>query len=346
MLGFLIAFGFAILFVPIVRKICIKKGLYDLPNDRKIHQIPVPRLGGAAIWLSCVLTMLILILVFWRYPHGNALSGMVAGGTILFIIGMIDDIYGLSPKIKLFFQIVASLIAYTFGVQIIAVHIPFSSNVLYLGLLSIPLTVIWIVAISNAVNFIDGVDGLAGGVTAISALTLGVVAYYTDQPIAALVAAILAGTMLGFLAYNFHPARIFMGDSGSLFAGFLLASIGVTGVLKTVAATILLPILILSVPLLDITYAVFRRLIKGKSPFIADGEHIHHKLLKAGISQNRTIIIFYLICIASGTIATSFVHATRTYLFLLVILLTIMLLISHFASKNRLKNISINNDTV
>jgi len=345
-LGFLIAFGLSILFVPTVRNFCIKKGLYDLPNDRKIHHIPIPRLGGVGIWLSCVLTMSLLIVVFWRYPHGNALSGMVAGGTILFIVGMIDDIRGLAPKIKLFFQILAAFVAYILGVQIIAVHIPFSTNVLYLGILSIPLTVIWIVAISNAVNFIDGVDGLAGGVTAISALTLGVVAYYTDQPIAALVAAVLAGTMLGFLAFNFHPAKIFMGDSGSLFAGFLLASIGVTGVLKTVAATILLPILILSVPLLDITYAVFRRILKGKSPFIADGEHIHHKLLKAGISQNRTIIIFYLICIASGTIATSLVHATRTYLLLLIVLLTIMLIISKIASKSKLNKISVNTDTI
>lgn len=334
--GFCLAFLLSLCIVPIVRKICIKKGLYDLPNDRKIHQIPVPRLGGIAIWLSCCLTMGILIIWFWNYPHGNALSGMFAGGSIIFLLGVLDDIYGLSPKVKLLFQIIAASVAYLFGVQVLAVHIPFVENVIPLGLLSLPITIFWIVAIANALNFIDGVDGLAGGVTVISSLTLGVVAYYTNQPVAAVVAAVVAGAMLGFLAYNFPPAKIFMGDAGSLFAGFVLASVAVTGVLKTVTVTILLPIIILSVPLLDITYAVVRRLIQGKSPFIADGEHIHHKLLKAGISQNRTIIIFYLICIASGVAAVSFVNATGIYLILLLFIILTMLIIAHSSQKKKL----------
>jgi UDP-GlcNAc:undecaprenyl-phosphate GlcNAc-1-phosphate transferase len=336
LVGFVIAFMIALVVVPIVRKVCIKKGWYDIPNDRKIHQQPIPRLGGVAIWFSSCLAIGLLIFCFWQYPHGNALSGIFAGGTIIFLLGVVDDIKGLSPYIKLFFQIVAASIAYAFGVQILNLHIPFMADPISLGILSLPLTIFWIVAISNAINFIDGVDGLAGGVTAISALTLGVVAYYTHQPVAALVAAAIAGTMLGFLVYNFHPAKIFMGDSGALFAGFVLASIAVTGVLKTVTATILLPILILSVPLLDISYSVFRRLAQGKSPFKADGEHIHHRLIKAGVSQNRTIVVFYLICIASGTIATSFVHATRQYLLLIVGLLLIMLLISRLTKKKKL----------
>lgn len=323
----------ALVLVPVIRKLCINKGIYDLPNDRKIHQAPIPRLGGIAIWLCTCLTMGILILCFWHYPHGNALSGIFAGGTIIFVLGLIDDIYGLSPKVKLIFQIIAALVAYMFGVQILAIHFPFVDAVIPVGIIGIPLTVFWIVAISNAINFIDGVDGLAGGVTVICALTLGVVAYYTNQPVSALVAAVIGGTMLGFLFYNFHPAKIFMGDSGSLFAGFILASIAVTGVLKTVAATILLPMIILAVPLLDISYSVFRRLFQGKSPFIADGEHIHHKLLKAGFSQDRTIIVFYLICIAAGAVATSFVNATRAYLILLVVLVLIMLVIARIAKK-------------
>jgi UDP-GlcNAc:undecaprenyl-phosphate GlcNAc-1-phosphate transferase len=277
----------------------------------------------------------ILILGFWHYPHGNALSGMFAGGTIIFLLGLFDDIYGLSPKVKLFFQIIAALVAYAFGVQMLYIHIPFFSEPLQLGLFSIPLTVFWIVAISNAVNFIDGVDGLAGGVTVICALTLGVVAYYTRQPVSALVAAVLAGSTLGFLSYNFHPAKIFMGDSGALFSGFLLASMAVTGVLKTVTATILLPLIILAVPLLDICYSTFRRLLKGKSPFVADGEHIHHKLLKAGVSQNRTIIIFYLMCIASGAVASSLVHTLRIYFILILALVFFMLVISYFAGKKK-----------
>ena len=333
--GFCLAFLLALIIVPIVRSIAIKKGLYDQPNERKIHETPIPRLGGVAIWLSVCVTMGILILWFWNYPHGNALSGIFAGGTIVFIIGVIDDIYGLSAKVKLIFQIIAAIVAYIFGVQILALHIPFVPDLVQLGLLSLPITIFWIVAICNAVNFIDGVDGLAGGVTAISAVTLGVVAYYTDQPVAAVVAAVIAGTMLGFLVYNFHPAKIFMGDAGALFAGFVLASIAVTGVLKTVAVTILLPIIILAVPLLDISYAVFRRLCKKQSPFVADGEHIHHRLLKAGMSQSRTVMVFYLICIASGAVATSLVHATRVYFILVVALIVLMLIIAKNSGKKK-----------
>lgn len=333
--GFLLAFLLAVFIIPIVRKIAIKKGLYDLPNERKIHQMPIPRLGGIGIWFSVCITMGIIILWFWNYPHGNALSGLFAGSTIIFIVGVVDDIKGLSPKVKLIFQFIAAIVAYAFGVQIAALDFPFIDGVVKLGIFALPITVIWIVAISNALNFIDGVDGLAGGVTAISALTLGVVAYYTQQPVAALVAAVIAGTMVGFLAYNFHPAKIFMGDSGALFCGFVLASIAVTGVLKTVTFTILLPILILSVPILDITYSVFRRLAKGKSPFIADGEHIHHQLIKAGVSQNRTILVFYFICIASGAIATSFVGGIRAYFILLLALIAIMLIIANHSKRKK-----------
>ncbi|MEW5819592.1 MAG: MraY family glycosyltransferase [Cyanobacteriota bacterium] len=334
--GFCLAFLISLALVPLVRNICIKKGLYDLPDDRKIHETPIPRLGGVAIWFASCITIGFLILWFWHYPHDNALSGMFAGGSIIFILGVIDDVYGLSAKLKFFVQIIAAGIAYMFGVQILALHIPFIDGVVQLGILSIPITIIWIVAICNAFNFIDGVDGLAGGVTAISAVTLGVVAYYTQQPVAAVVAAVIAGSMLGFLVYNFPPAKIFMGDSGALFAGFILASLTVTGVLKTVAFTILLPMIILSVPLLDITYAVFRRLAQGKSPFVADGEHIHHRLLKAGMSQNRTIMIFYFICIASGVVAASLVHATRVYLIFLLGLLVLMFII---ANSNRKKKV-------
>lgn len=335
LLGFLIAFLLAVFIIPVVRQVAIKKGLYDLPDERKIHQNPIPRLGGIGIWFSTCLTMGILILWFWNYPHGNALSGIFAGSTIIFVVGVIDDVKGLSPKIKLVFQFIAAIVAYIYGVQIVALDFPFVEGVYKLGLFSLPITVIWIVAISNALNFIDGVDGLAGGVTAISALTLGVVAYYTQQPVAALVAAVIAGTMVGFLAYNFHPAKIFMGDSGALFCGFVLASIAVTGVLKTVTVTILLPIIILSVPILDITYSVFRRLAKRKSPFIADGDHIHHRLIKAGVSQNRTIMVFYFICIASGAIATSFVGGIRTYLILLIALIAIMLIIARHNKRKK-----------
>lgn len=324
--------------MPVVRLICIKKGLVDIPNDRKIHKFPIPRLGGVAIWLCTILTF--AIMVCWHYPHGNGLSGILIGGSLIFLLGVVDDLYNLSPKFKLFVQIGAALVAFLLGVRIEALFNPFGSPI-PLGLFSLPITLIWLVGISNAMNFIDGVDGLAGGVSTISAVTLGVVAIFTHQPVSALVAAIMAGSMMGFLLFNFYPAKIFMGDSGALFSGFILAALSVTGVLKTVTVTILLPIMILAVPIMDISYSVFRRVATKTSPFIADSDHIHHRLLKAGLSHNQTIIIFYLICIAAGSIAISFqgLYAYKLYSVLAVSILVIMLVLSKLSKSRKLNEL-------
>ncbi|EKE03164.1 MAG: hypothetical protein ACD_20C00238G0004 [uncultured bacterium] len=346
--GFFISFLLAIAIVPLVRYYSIKKGFVDIPNDRKIHKYPIPRLGGVAIWLCTLLTFAILVLLSWDYPHGNGLSGILVGGSIIFLLGLVDDIYNLSPKFKLFIQVGAALVAFLLGVKIEFLSNPFGTPII-LGMLSLPITLLWIVGISNAMNFIDGVDGLAGGVSVISAVTLGVVAIYTHQPISALVAAILAGSMMGFLLFNFHPAKIFMGDSGALFAGFTLAALSVTGVLKTVAVTMLLPIMILAVPILDISYSILRRLSKRSNLFIADADHIHHKLLRAGFSHNRTVMIFYLLCIAAGSIAIIFVGAYKLYFILVIAVLTIMLILSRLSKSSRLNELQNNiinkNDT-
>lgn len=312
--------------------------MVDIPNDRKIHKSPIPRLGGVAIWLCTLLTFGVLVLISGKYPHGNGLSGILIGGSLMFLLGLVDDIYNLNAKFKLFIQIGASLVAFLLGVRIEVLFNPFGIPI-DLGLFSLPFTMIWLVGISNAMNFIDGVDGLAGGVTAISAVTLGVVAIYTHQPISALVAAILAGAVMGFLLFNFHPAKIFMGDSGALFAGFTLAALSVTGVLKTVAVTMLLPILIFAVPIMDISYSTIRRLFKGTSPFVADSEHIHHKLLQAGLSHNRTVIIFYLLCIAAGLIATSSVGAYRLYSVLVIFIIFIMIILSRISQSEKLNEL-------
>ncbi|HBG48796.1 MAG TPA: undecaprenyl-phosphate alpha-N-acetylglucosaminyl 1-phosphate transferase [Cyanobacteria bacterium UBA9971] len=328
--GFLIAFVLALFIVPAVRRVCLKKGLVDMPNERKVHKNPIPRLGGVAIWLCTILTFVILVFINWDYPYGNGLSGILVGGSIMFLLGLVDDLYDLSPKFKLVVQIGAALIAFLLGVRIEILFNPFG-GALHLGILSLPITLIWLVGISNAMNFIDGVDGLAGGVSAICAVTLAVVAIYTNQPISAVLASILAGSMMGFLVFNFHPARIFMGDSGALFSGFVLAGLSVAGVLKSLTATMLLPILILVVPIMDISFSVFRRLLKGSNPMKADAEHIHHKLLKAGFSHNRTAAILYLVCAGAGSVAAILVGAQRVYLTILVIVLILMLLLSRLA---------------
>jgi UDP-GlcNAc:undecaprenyl-phosphate GlcNAc-1-phosphate transferase len=302
----------SLILVPLVRRQAISAGYYDAPGERKIHKYPIPRLGGIAIWLAFMLALAAIVLLGWKPELNNALPGILAGGTIVFILGLLDDLFNLSPYLKLLIQFVAALTAFFLGIQINNLDLP-GAQLLVLNALSLPVTVIWLVSLMNAMNFIDGIDGLAAGVTTISALTLTIVAMFTNQPSSALLAALLAGSSLGFLVYNFHPARIFMGDSGALFCGFLLACIAVTGVLKTKVAVMLLPMFVLSVPILDITYSVFRRLLKGRNPFLADSDHIHHQFLKAGMGQIKTVTYLYSLCVVGGLISVWYVNYLPIY---------------------------------
>ena len=273
----------------------------DLPGERKIHTKPVSRIGGVAIWLSTMLTFLCLVFLSY-YPYGSLLSGILLGSSLMFLLGLVDDIYNLNAKFKLFIQIAIATLVYLLGVKINS--IPFFGGI-DLGFWSYPITLLWIVGISNAVNFIDGVDGLAGSVVTVNAITLAIIAVTMSpsSPISALIGFILAGAMLAFLTYNFNPAKIFMGDSGALFSGFLLAAISITGVMKTATIAILLPFVVLAVPIMDITFSSLRRISKGKSPFVADAEHIHHKLLHAGFSQKKTVFILTSVAIIAGGLA-------------------------------------------
>ena len=323
--------------VPLVIAYSKKEGLVDLPNERKIHKKPVSRLGGVAIWSSTMLTFFLLVLLSY-YPYGSLLSGILLGGSLMFLLGLVDDVYNLNAKFKLFIQIAIVTIVYLLGVKIDTIINPFG-GVFHLGWLSYPITLLWIVGICNAVNFIDGVDGLAGSVITVNSITLAIVAVSMtpSNSISALIAFILAGSMLAFLAYNFNPAKIFMGDSGALFAGFLLASLSITGVMKTATLAIFLPFVVLAVPIMDITFSSLRRILKGTSPFVADAEHIHHKLLKAGFSQNNTVAILTLVAIVGGAIATALVGSIGHYIIYMVILLLIMFCLSliSITRKNR-----------
>ena len=324
--------------VPFIRKFCIKKGVVDLPNKRKVHRKPTPRLGGVAIWASVLLGFIILVLIKSDYPYENSLFGILTGGSLMFLLGFIDDLYDLSPGFKLFIQIGAATLAFFLGVKIEILSNPFG-GVVTLGVLAFPITVLWLVGIANAVNFIDGVDGLAGGVIAITSITLGVVAIYSNQPVGALIAFLLAGSIMGFLVFNFYPAKIFMGDSGALFSGFILAALSVTGVVKSVAVSIILPVLIFTVPISDLIFSIFRRVLKGNNPMKADKNHIHHKLLKSGLSQNRTIAVLCSLCVAGGTIATYMVGASRLYLILVVFIVLFMASFARLAKFQRYREL-------
>lgn len=302
-LGAIIAYLLGVFIVPIVIYFSDKMGLVDVPNERKIHKGKISRLGGIAIWSAVMLTFLFLVLLSY-YPKGEGLSGIIVGGSLMFLLGLIDDIFCLNAKFKLFIQMSIATMVVLLGVKIDEIYNPFGNN-LELGLWGYPLSVIWIVGISNAINFIDGIDGLAGSVVTISSAAIAIISVVAapSSPITALVAIILLGSMLAFLTFNYNPAKIFMGDSGALFAGFMLSTLSITGIMNLGTSLMYLPFLILAIPILDVTYASLRRISKGKSPFVADAEHIHHKLLHHGLSQDAAVFVLSAISMAASIIA-------------------------------------------
>lgn len=335
-MGALISYIIGVFIVPAVIAFSRKEGLVDVPNERKIHKAPISRLGGVAIWSSTVFTFIILVLLRC-YPNGSLVSGILLGGSLMFLLGLIDDVYNLNAKFKLLLQILITTVVFFLGVKFNtifnplditggAIHLPFW--------LSYIITLLWIVGISNAVNFIDGVDGLAGSIITVSAITIAIIslAVTPPNPISALIACILVGSVLAFLTFNFNPAKIFMGDSGALFCGFMLAALSITGVMNGATLAIILPFIILAVPIIDITYSSLRRIFKGISPFVADAEHIHHKLLKAGFSQKLTVAVMTSVAVLAGAIATLLVNylTIKHYVYYILILIVLMLLLSLF----------------
>ena len=332
-IGSVIAFIAGLFIVPLVIAYSEKNGLMDKPNARKIHSHPIPRLGGAAIWVCFILSFLSLIILSY-YPHRSLLSGLLLGSSLMFLLGLVDDIYGLGAKFKFTIQLTIASIVFFLGVKISSVFIPFAGLVEIPPILSYFATIAWIVGISNAVNFIDGVDGLAGSVITISSVTLGLitVALVPSDVVSSLLAFILAGSMLGFLTYNFHPAKIFMGDSGALFAGFLLAALSIMYQMKSSDIKMYVPLLILAVPILDITFSSSRRILKGISPFVADAEHIHHKLLKLGLSQNKAVLVLVIFSIIMGGIATYIAASDTTKYFLYAVIISaVMIILNRYA---------------
>lgn len=332
-IGTVIAFITGLFLVPLVISFSEKQGLLDRPNERKIHSHPVPRLGGVAIWFCTIVSFLSLIILSY-YPHRSLISGLLLGSSLMFLLGLIDDVYNLSAKFKFVIQISIATIVFLLGVKITSLFIPVIGLVTIPKILSYFITIGWIVGISNAVNFIDGVDGLAGSVITISSVTLGLISLALSDFVTALVAFILAGSMLGFLTYNFHPAKIFMGDSGALFAGFLLAALSVMFSMKNTDCKMYVPLLILAVPILDITFSSMRRILKGTSPFVADAEHIHHKLLNLGLSQNMAVALLVVFSIIMGALATYIAASDTTKYFLYAVIMSIVMVILNRHAKN------------
>jgi UDP-GlcNAc:undecaprenyl-phosphate/decaprenyl-phosphate GlcNAc-1-phosphate transferase len=311
---FLGALAISLLVTPMVARIANRRGLVDLPSRRKVHEHPIPRVGGIAIFLAFTVTcggcLLILSLRDEVLLGGRELVGLLGGGALIFGLGLLDDLRGLPPGLKFAVQAGVGLFAYLCGIGIHAVQLPWISNV-ELGVLSAPVTIFWFVLVINALNLTDGLDGLAAGITVFSALVLLVLGLVRHGVFVCLGLASLAGAALGFLRYNFNPASIFMGDGGSYFLGFMLAALSIIGSIKTQASvTILIPIIALGLPLMEATWSGIRRFLGGQAIFRADKNHLHHRLLRLGYTPRKAVLVLYGFTITLGATALLMVQAS------------------------------------
>ncbi len=284
---------------PLVRHFALAAGAVDEPTARRVHTRRVPRLGGVAIvvgFMAPLAALFVLRTGFARvelFRNHTLLAGLLAGAVVMATLGFVDDVSGVGAKRKLLVQTVAACCAYAGGLRIGSLSLPFVGEVT-LGWLSLPATILWIAAVANALNLIDGLDGLAGGVAFFACVTNFVVAYLSHNLMICLFSVALAGAILGFLIYNFNPATIFMGDSGSLFLGYVLATMSLLGSSSQKSPTaiaILVPLLALGLPLMDMLLAMMRRFLERRSIFAADRGHLHHRLLDLGLTHRRAVLV-------------------------------------------------------
>ncbi len=293
-LCFSVAFGVSLASTPFVKVLAYKIGAIDVPKDaRRVHDHPIPRLGGLAIFYGFLISILCFATV------DTQLKGIIIGCLIIVAVGIVDDVKQLGAKVKFALQIVTALVVVFHGVTIKYISVPsfiVEGGILPLGVMSIPITIIWIVGVTNAVNLIDGLDGLAVGVSSIATFSLFFIAILTSEIQIAVMTAALAGACLGFLPYNFNPAKIFMGDTGSTFLGFMLSVICIQGLFKGyVIISFIVPFLILGLPIFDTGFAIVRRIWNKKPIMAPDRGHLHHRLMDMGFSQKQTVAILYVI---------------------------------------------------
>ena len=301
-----VAAGFIVyVLTPFTAAFADRVGVVDAPGDeRRIHVTSTPLLGGLVIYLAVTVSMVLLA------PWGSTVKAILVGGSIIAVVGLIDDLIDMNPLIKFFGQLAAIGTCIAFSVRMDSLSFPFASTHLPM-VASVVITVLWFAAIINVVNFIDGLDGLAAGICAISAVTFGIIAFSLHRPDTGIVALVLAGATLSFLRFNFHPASIFMGDAGSMFLGYVLGVLSVQGVMKSTATVaLILPLLVLGVPFIDLFLIVFR-LFRRRVPFYSPGQdHVHHDLvLVAGFSQRKSVLLLYIWCILlNGTGLSQVAH--------------------------------------
>ena len=302
LLAFAVSLLVAYVMTPPVKRFAEKVGAIDVPRDnRRVHDHPIPRMGGLAIFIGFVLSLIFFV------PMSTKVLGLLVGSVIIAVMGGVDDIVSLNPWVKLAGQIVAALVAIRCGLVFDVISNPnifAEETYIEIGWLSIPLTMLWIVGCTNAVNLIDGLDGLAVGVSAISSMTMLIVSLFVSEPVVSIILAALTGACLGFMPYNLNPAKIFMGDVGSQLMGFVLSTASIMGLFKLHAIiTFFVPLLALALPLADTIFAFFRRILHGQSPFKADKGHFHHRLLAMGLNQKQVVAVLYGISAVLGLLA-------------------------------------------
>lgn len=314
--AFILALAVSFAVTPAVKMFAIKIKAIDVPKDaRRMHKVPIPRAGGLAIFAG----FLIGFLLFGQLTAQS--RAILIGALLLVALGVVDDVVALKPHVKFLGQIVAALIPALSGVVVTYFSNPFSnSGYLALGAFSIPVTVIWIVGITNAVNFIDGLDGLACGVSTIATVTMFAIAIlYSEVQIAVMMAA-LAGGCLGFLPYNMNPAKIFMGDTGAMFLGYLLAVTSIQGLFKFYAViSFAVPFIVLGLPIFDTAFAILRRVARGQSPLQADRGHVHHRLIDLGFDQKQSVAILYAFSAVMGLTAVILASTNEAKLIILAV---------------------------
>lgn len=300
LLSFACAFLLAFLSTPFVKKLAKKIGAIDIPKDkRRMHTDSVPLIGGLAIFLGFLVSTLLFTKIDSR------ITAILAGAIIMVVLGVFDDKYALGAKFKLVIQIIAAAIPVIAGVRIERIILPFlKSGGIEFGWLAYPITILWIVALTNAVNLIDGLDGLAAGVSAIASFSMFLIALMQGNFTIAVMSAALVGSCCGFLPYNFSPASIFMGDTGSTFLGFVMASLSVLGLFKIHAIiSFAVPFIAFGIPIFDTSFAIFRRLKEHRPIMSPDRGHLHHRLVDMGFTHKQAVLIIYAICVILGAVA-------------------------------------------
>lgn len=318
-----VAFASSIILTPLVRKFAFRIGAVDKPNYRKVHASIMPRIGGLAIFGA------FLIGYFLYMPKDEHATGILIGAFIIIMTGFLDDMFEITAKAKVVGQLAAAIVVVTWGgLQIEFINLPLLGQ-LDFGYLSIPITIIWIIGITNAINLIDGLDGLAAGVSTIALITISIMAIIMGNPFVMATAAILAASSFGFLFFNFHPAKIFMGDTGSLFLGFMISVLALLGFKNVAFISLIIPVIMLGVPISDTFFAIVRRIRMKQKISAPDKSHLHHCLLRAGFSHRQTVLIIYGLAALFGVAAILFSQATvlGSILLLVIMLLAIEVLV-------------------